>query len=577
MKNDQVSVRGALRYIFKAAPGSFALMALMGLANGAVSIASVWATERVFSLVQGGYTTELFASLALYAAVFFLSAGYSVWYMRYHVQFFAILDFEGDIRRKLFAKSRRISNESLETPDAYAFIRKADNARTNLYRYGQIYVESGMMLVQSVMVAAYISSFHSFFLVFLPLSAIPALLEMLYSARLWKRGYETVAQCQREEAEYEKAVTDGVACKETRLTGADSLLMKKWRASRKKRCAVENARSGKVFALKLSLSVLECAGSIGGFVVSAILLFLGRIGLPAFTAGVAAYSSLTAFLEGFVDTIGNEALYRRMIQPFFQYENMPERSGESETCSFQKAVTLSDVTFRYPNQDGSALDGISLTLRKGETVAVVGENGAGKSTLVNVILGLYRPTSGSVCYDGADVSGVREEVLHRNQSAVPQSFCRYKMTVGDNIAIGDFAKGDGTGVERSIARIFPDGGIDSGTLLGREFGGRELSGGEWQQLSCARGFYKDSNFVVLDEPTSAIDPLREKALYDWFREELRGKTGIIVTHRLGAVQLADRIVVLRHGRIAEMGTHKELLEAGGAYAALWKAQAAAFF
>ncbi len=577
MKNDQVSVRGALRYIFKAAPGNFALMALMGLANGAVSIASVWATERVFSLLQGGYTTELFASLALYAAVFFLSAGYSVWYIRYHVQFFAILDFEGGIRRKLFAKSRRISNESLETPDAYAFIRKADNARTNLYRYGQIYVESVMMLVQSVMVAAYILSFHSFFLVFLPLSAIPALLEMLYNARLWKRGYETVTQCQREEAEYEKAVTDEIACKETRLTGAGSLLQKKWRASREKRDAVENARSGKVFALKLALSALECAGSIGGFAVSAVLLFLGRIELPAFTAGVAAYSSLTAFLEGFVDTIGNEALYRRAIQPFFGYKNLPERKIESETCSFQETVTLSDVTFRYPNQDGLALDGVSLTLRKGETVAIVGENGAGKSTLVNVLLGLYRPTSGSVCYDGLDVSTVREEALHRNQSAVPQSFCRYKMTVGDNIAIGDFAKRDGTGVERSVSRIFPDGGVTRDTHLGREFGGRELSGGQWQQLSCARGFYKDSDFVILDEPTSAIDPLREKALYDWFREELRGKTGLIVTHRLGAVQLADRIVVLQHGRVAEMGTHKELLEAGGAYAALWEAQAAAFF
>jgi len=576
MNNNQVSPRKALWFIFKAAPGSFALMALMGLLNGTFSIVSVWATERVFSLVRAGYSTELFASLALYAAVFLLSAGYSVWYMKYHVQFFAIMDFEGNIRRMLHAKSRRISNDELETPDAYAFIRQADNSRQNLFRYGQIYVEAVMTLVQTVMVAAYVSSFHILFLIFLPLSAIPTLLEMLYSARLWKRGYETVARCQREEAEYEKAITDEIACKESRLTGADKLLRDKWKASRRTRDSIADVNAKKMLALKLSLSVLGCAGSIGGFAVSVLLFFSDQIDLPAFTAGVAAYSSLTAILRGLVGTVGNEAQFRRMIQPYFQYWNMPERGGDTEKCTFEKSITLSDVSFAYPNQDRNALDGINLTLKKGETVAIVGENGAGKSTLVNVILGLYRPSSGSVCYDGADISAMRETALHPRQSAVPQNFCRYKMTVGDNIAIGDFSRRDMMGIAQSISRIFPDGGVTCDTLLGKEFGGRELSGGQWQQLSCARGFYKDGDFVILDEPTSAIDPLREKALYDGFRKELQGKTGIIVTHRLGAVQLADRIIVLRHGRIAESGTHKELLEAGGLYASLWTAQAAAF-
>jgi len=550
--------------------------ALMGLANGAFSIVSVWATERVFSLVRAGYSTELFASLALYAAILLLSAGYSVWYIKYHVQFFAILDFESNIRRKLHAKSRRISNEELETPNAYAFIRQADNSRQSLFRYGQSYVESAMTLVQSVMVAVYISSFHILFLVFLPLAAIPTLLEMLYNARLWKRGYETVTQCQREETEYEKAIKDEIACKETRLTGAASLLMNKWRSSREKRNTIENRTSRKMLALRLSLSVLGCTGSIGGFVISALLFFSGQIDLPAFTAGVAAYSSLTAILEGLVGTVGNEALFRRMIQPYFRYENMPERDGNTEKCTFEKCITLSEVSFAYPNQDGNALDQINLTLKKGETVAIVGENGAGKSTLVNVILGLYRPSAGSVCYDGVDISTVSESSLHRSQSAVPQSFCRYKMTVGDNIAIGDFTKQDETGIHQGVSRIFPDGGVTRDTLLGKEFGGRELSVGQWQQLSCARGFYKNSDFVVLDEPTSAIDPLREKAIYDGFREELQGKTGIIVTHRLGAVQLADRIIVLQHGQIAESGTHKELLELKGLYASLWSAQTAAY-
>ncbi len=573
---DAVSVRGALLYIFRAAPGSFALMALMGVLNGAAAVLSVRATQAIFSHIAAGYSPELFACLGVYAAALLLSAGYSVWYMRYHVQFFAILDFESGIRRMLHAKSRRISNEDLETPNAYAFIRQADGARQNLFRYGQIYVEAVMTLLEAAAVTAYISSFHPLFLLFLPLSAIPTLLEMLYDSRLWRRGYEAVTRCQREEAEYEKAVTDEAACKESRLTGADALLMEKWRQSRGKRDAIEDGKSRKRLAVKLALGIPECAGSVGGFVISILLLCSGRIALPAFSAGVTAYSSLTAILRGLTGTVGNALQYRRMIEPFFRYWNMPERGGEAEACTFERDITLTDVSFTYPNQTEKALDGIDLTIKKGETVAVVGENGAGKSTLVNLILGLYRPTSGSVRYDGADILNLREEALHRRQSAVPQSFCRYKLTVGDNIAIGDFSKSDSDKIDRKIAEIFPDGGITSATPLGREFGGRELSGGQWQQLSCARGFYKDSDFVVLDEPTSAIDPLRESAVYAWFQRELRGRTGLLVTHRLGAARLADRIVVLQHGRIAESGTREELLAAGGIFAGLWEAQASAF-
>ncbi len=564
------------RFIFKLSPDRFVEMLLWGLLSCMLSVLGVWSTRRVVSLVSGGYNESSFWALLTYGSTLIVSALYSVYYKRYRVQFQVIPAFEQRIRSRLFRKGLRISNEVYEDASSSNRMRLADGARQNMFRYVGIWVSILMAILNALVVTVYVSSFDVWLLLLLPFSIIPPCLNLLYQSNLWKRYHEAVEQCRKEEGEYLKGLIDEVACKESRMTYASDLLSLKWSESRRQRDSIEKEKSRKTALLQMLLVPVDFVGSFGGYLVSVVLLFLGKIDYSACAAAIAAYASIMSALDSLVSMVGYEGQYWKMIQPFFDYMDTAERSGFQEDVSFQREIKLDHVSFKYPNHETSALDDISLTIKKGEVIAIVGENGAGKTTLANVVLGLFLPSSGAVYHDGRNIETVSESRLHRMQSVVSQSFVRYKMSVHDNIAIADFKKVDGEGMAQKY-RAFLDGSLVSlDTMLGKEFGGQDLSGGQWQQLACARGFYKDSDFVVLDEATSAIDPLKEKAMYDSFRRGLEGRTGIIVAHRLGAISLADRIVVLEHGRIVQEGTHRELLNEDGVYVQLWNAQAKAF-
>ncbi|WP_246132385.1 ABC transporter ATP-binding protein [Paenibacillus hemerocallicola] len=242
-------------------------------------------------------------------------------------------------------------------------------------------------------------------------------------------------------------------------------------------------------------------------------------------------------------------------------------------------IELSDVSYTYYGADEPALRDIRLTLRPGETVAIVGENGAGKSTLAKLLLGLYRPTCGKIAWDGTDYGDLDPALLRRSVSAVFQDFVRYETTLRDNVGIGlpDEESADES-IRRALRVAGADrlesmpGGLDARVGLVSE-GGRQLSGGQWQRLAIARAAVRDARLLVLDEPTAALDPQHETELYRSFRELAKGRTVLFVSHRLGWARYADRIVVLRDGRIVEEGSHGMLMAAGGDYASMFRAQA----
>jgi len=259
------------------------------------------------------------------------------------------------------------------------------------------------------------------------------------------------------------------------------------------------------------------------------------------------------------------------LQPAF------ENRGTLRSSGIQREIRLENVSFCYPRGKRPAIRNLSLTIRAGETVAIVGHNGAGKTTLAKLMTRLYEATEGEILIDGTSIREYDLQALHDRMAFVFQRPTRYEATALENIAFGDWRRLlDRPEEVRSLARaVHVDQMIESlpdgyDTLLGRMFGDHDLSGGQWQKLAIARALACNPSVVILDEPAANLDVNSEYVLYQGIHELIRGRTTILISHRFSTVGMADRIFVLDEGRLVEEGTHDELLALGGAYSAMCK-------
>ncbi len=266
---------------------------------------------------------------------------------------------------------------------------------------------------------------------------------------------------------------------------------------------------------------------------------------------------------------------------FLQIPSEERQGKQAVTFPLREGIRFEQVSFRYPGVEQPALADIQLHIRQGERIAIVGENGAGKSTFAKLLLGLYEPTSGRIAVDGIDLRAITPSAWHASAGAVMQDFMRYALTAGENIAVGNLDHSGGQAAIEAAAKLSAAaeviGALPQGynTLLSKEFeGGQDLSLGQWQKLAIARAYLRDAPILVLDEPAAALDAITEREVYRQFLALAQSKTVLLISHRVGSARLADRIIVVEHGRIVQQGTHDELVSCDGPYADLYKLQAA---
>jgi len=329
-------------------------------------------------------------------------------------------------------------------------------------------------------------------------------------------------------------------------------------------------------------------GTALGYLVLGLLLYSGGMPLPlAGTAVLAMRAAASAIVNSMfqVSQLYESGFTLELHRTLIADARERSRPTGRATPTGPAEIVLAGVSFRYPGHDERALVDVSLTLRRGEVIALVGENGSGKSTLAKLLTGLYLPDEGVVTWDGVDTASIGAPALHERIAVVLQDPLHWPMTAANNVRIGRLDRPDPgdvaftdaaarSGADAVLAAL-PDG---AETMLSRQFQkGRDLSGGQWQRLSVARGLYRDAPLVIADEPTAAMDARAEHAVFT----ALRGLGGseritVLVTHRLANVRHADQIVVLEEGRVVELGTHAELMARGGTYHELFSLQARAY-
>lgn len=327
----------------------------------------------------------------------------------------------------------------------------------------------------------------------------------------------------------------------------------------------------------LLCEILCKCGYVLSIIIAILLLLNHRLDFGMLAASLVAFTSFQLAAKYFLISLGRIPECAAFVRDYYDFIDIDEdvHGTEKFEPNFDK-INVKNVCFAYPNTDHLTISDISLDIKKNESIAIVGNNGSGKTTLVKLLTDLYKVQEGEILYGTQNINDLETKEFYQNVSIVSQDFVKYEMTLQENIGISDWKQmGNTDKIQELLKQMdLPElSEVDTlNTLLGSEFDGRDLSIGQWQKLAIARGMFKESSIIVLDEPTAALDPIMETTILKMFLQIAKEKTAIIVSHRIGICREVDKIIVMKKGKVVEIGNHDELLAKKGEYYQLYKMQ-----
>jgi ATP-binding cassette subfamily B protein len=498
-------------------------------------------------------------------------------------QTYIITDHMNDV---LLAKSIEVDLEYYESAQYYDTLHRAQ--REAPFRPISIVnglAQIGQNGISLLAIATLLLSFHWIIAICLFMAVISGtVVRLIFTGKMYRWQREQTAN-ERQAGYLNWILTDSSHAKEIRLYDLGALFMRRFSAVRQKlrkgKLAITRRRSLADFAAQTATTV----AIYGSYAYIAYQAMWGQITLGDLVMYYQAFQRVQGSLQGLLSSLAGLYEDNLFLSNLYEFLDLKRKviepvHAQSVPQPMQRGIVLDHVSFQYPGGTRKVIENISLTIKPGEVVALVGENGSGKTTLMKLLCRLYDPTSGTITLDGVDLRQFATKALRHEIAIIFQDYAHYQLTARENIWLGNTAlPPDHERVIAAARRSGADEVINAlphgyDTVLGKWFkDGEELSIGEWQKVALARAFMRDAQIIVLDEPTSSMDAKAEYEVFQRFRQLVSGRTAILISHRFSTVRLADRIYVLQHGSIIEGGTHEELLNHQGVYADLFERQA----